>query len=104
MSEHRTEKSHELFEESKNFIPGGGQQSRRPVNFTGNYPVFMERGKGSHVYDVDGNEYIDWLLSFGPIVLGHCYPRVDQAVIREIKKGFLFDLTHPLQIELTKKL
>jgi glutamate-1-semialdehyde aminotransferase len=104
MNDHRINKSHELFEEAKKYMPGGGQQSRRPMNFTDNYPIFMERGEGAHVYDVDGNKYIDWLLSFGPIVLGHCYPKVDEAVIREIKKGFLFDLTHPLQMQLAKKL
>lgn len=104
MSDKKIEKSHELFEVAKEFIPEGGQQSRRPTSFTQNYPIFMERAKGAHVFDVDGNEYIDWLLSFGPIVLGHCYPKVDQAVIREMNKGFLFDLTNPLQVELAKKL
>jgi glutamate-1-semialdehyde 2,1-aminomutase len=104
MSDDRVKKSRELFEEAKKYLPGGGQQSRRPENFAGNYPVFMERGRGAHVYDIDGNEYVDWLLSFGPMVLGHCYPRVDEAVIREMRKGFLFDLTHPLQVALAKKL
>jgi len=104
MTKNRLEKSHELFEVAETLIPGGVQRSRRPSNFVENYPIFMERGKGSYVYDVDGNEYIDWLLSYGPIVLGHCYSKVDQAVIQEMKKGFLFDLTHPLQLRLAKKL
>jgi len=104
MSKNRVKKSYELFELAKSLIPGGVQKSRHPNRFVENYPIFMERGKGSHVYDVDGNEYIDWLLSYGPIVLGHCYSKVDQAVITEIKEGFLFDLTHPLQLKLAKKL
>lgn len=104
MSKNRVKKSYELFELAKTLIPGGVQKSRHPNRFVENYPIFMERGKASHVYDVDGNEYIDWLLSYGPIVLGHCYSKVDQAVITEIKKGFLFDLTHPLQLKLAKKL
>ncbi|MBA7484928.1 3-aminobutyryl-CoA aminotransferase [subsurface metagenome] len=104
MNKNRVKKSWELFEVAKTLIPGGVQKSRHPSGFAENYPIFMERGKGSHIYDVDGNEYIDWLLSYGPIVLGHCYSKVDQAVIEEIKKGFLFDLTHPLQLKLAEKL
>ena len=104
MRENRLKKSHDLFEVAKTLIPGGVQKSRRPSNFAENYPIFIDQGKGAHVYDVDGNKYIDWLLSYGPIVLGHCCSRVDQAVITEIKKGFLFDLTHPLQLRLAKKI
>jgi len=104
MSSDRLKQSHKLFELAKSLMPGGVQKARRPSNFSQNYPVFMERGKGAHIYDVDGNEYIDWLLSYGPIVLGHCYLKVDQAVIAEINKGFLFDLTPPLQLTLAQKL
>ena len=104
MSRDRLKQSHKLFELAKSLMPGGVQKARRPSNFSQNYPVFMERGKGAHIYDVDGNEYIDWLLSYGPIVLGHCYLKVDQAVIAEINKGFLFDLTPPLQLTLAQKL
>jgi len=104
MNEKSLEKSHELFEVAKTLIPGGVQKSRHPSMFTENYPIFIERGKGAHIYDVDGNEYTDWLLSYGPIVLGHCYSKVDQTVIAEINNGFLFDLTHPLQLRLAKKI
>jgi len=104
MNKDKVKKSHELFELAKTLSPGGVQKSRRPSNFSEDYPIFMERGRGAHVFDVDGNEYIDWLLSYGPIVLGHCYSKVDQAVIEEINRGFLFDLTHPLQLMLAKKL
>jgi glutamate-1-semialdehyde-2,1-aminomutase len=100
----RVHKSLELFEEAKKFMPGGVQSSRRPSLFAQGYPIFTDRAKGSHVWDVDGNEYIDWMLSYGPIVLGHSYLSVDQAVMSEISKGFCFDLTPPLQIELAKKL
>jgi len=93
-----------LFEIAKTLIPGEVQKSRHPHNFTNNYPIFTNRGKGAHVWDVDGNEYIDWLLSYGPIILGHCNNKVDEAVIEEMKKGFLLDLTSPLQLELIQKL
>ena len=97
-------KSYELFEEAKTVMPGGVQRSRHPLNFTGDYPVFMHRGKGSHVWDADGNEYVDWLLSYGPIILGHQSSVADEAVINEMNKGFLLDLTQELQVELARKL
>ena len=104
MSKNRIKKSCELFKIAKTLIPGGVQKSRHPSRFVENYPIFIERGKGAHIYDVDGNEYIDWVLSYGPVILGHCYSKVDQAVIAQINNGFIFDLTHPLQLELAKKL
>jgi glutamate-1-semialdehyde aminotransferase len=97
-------KSLELYKLAKTLTPGGVQKSRRPVNFGEEYPIFIESGKGAYVYDVDGNKYIDWLLSYGPIVLGHCNPKVDKAVIENIRRGYLFDLTHPIQLKLAQKL
>jgi glutamate-1-semialdehyde aminotransferase len=97
-------KSLKLFETAKGLIPGGVQKARHPKNFTENYPIFMEKGKGAHIVDVDGNEYIDWLLSYGPIVLGHSYQTIDDAVMQEMREGFLLNLTQPLQLELARKL
>ena len=79
----RVRKSRELFEQALNYMPGGVQSARRPRLFFEEYPIFMERAHGSHVWDVDGNEYIDWMQSYGPVILGHCYPKVDQAVLAE---------------------
>ena len=59
MQEDTVKKSRELFEAAKKLIPGGAQKARHPKNFTDQYPIFMERGSGAHVWDVDGNEYID---------------------------------------------
>ena len=99
------QKSHQLFKEAQDLVPGGVQKSRHPSMFVpGAYPIFMQKGEGSHIFDVDGNEYIDWLLSYGPIILGHCYPRVDEAVMREIRKGFLLNLAQPIQNDLARKL
>ena len=100
----KVQKSRELFEEAKTLMPGGVQAARRPKLFFEEYPIFMQRAKGSHIWDVDGNEYVDWMMSYGPVILGHSYPRVDQAVIEEMKNGFLFNLTPPMQLELAKKL
>jgi glutamate-1-semialdehyde-2,1-aminomutase len=100
----RVQKSRELYEESLKYVPGGVQSSRRPDLFFDEFPIFLERARGAHIWDVDGNEYVDWMLSYGPIILGHCNEEVDRAVIEETRKGFLFNLTPPVQLELAKKL
>lgn len=98
-------KSEQLFEEAQKIIPGGVTSARHPSKFVpGEYPIFMNRGKGSHVWDVDGNEYIDWIVSFGPVVLGHCNPQVDDAVRKNLEQGFCFTMVHPVQNELAKEL
>lgn len=99
-------KSLELFEEAKKLVPGGVLGIRRPYNFVeGEYPVFVESGKGSRIIDIDGNEYIDFLCAFGPIILGYREEEVDEAVIKQIRdKGFCFSLTQRYQNELAEKL
>lgn len=99
-------KSIELFEEAKTLVPGGVLGARKPGDFImGEYPIFLEYGKGCRLIDVDGNEFIDFLCGYGPIILGYREDEVDDAVIRQIKdKGFCFSLTQPYQNELAKKL
>jgi glutamate-1-semialdehyde aminotransferase len=99
-------KSLELFEEAKTLVPGGVLGARKPGDFImGEYPIFLEYGKGCRLIDVDGNEFIDFLCGYGPIVLGYREEEVDDAVIRQIKdKGFCFSLTQPYQNALAKKI
>lgn len=99
-------KSLELFEEAKTLVPGGVLGARKPGDFImGEYPIFLEYGKGCRLTDVDGNEYIDFLCGYGPIILGYREEEVDDAVIQQIKdKGFCFTLTQPYQNELARKL
>lgn len=99
-------RSVELFEEAKTLVPGGVLGARKPGDFImGEYPIFLEYGKGCRLTDVDGNEFIDFLCGYGPIILGYREDEVDDAVIRQIKdKGFCFSLTQPYQNELAKKL
>jgi len=99
----RYSRSYALFEEAKKVIPGGVQASRRPL-IEGRSPVYIERAKGSHCWDVDGNEYIDYSLSLGPIILGYAHPEVDEAVIRQLGQGIVFTFNHPLQNRLAEKL
>lgn len=94
-----------LLKQAEKLIPAGVSKIRHPSYYVpGCYPVYIDKGKGSHVWDVDGNEYIDWTLSFGPIILGHSHSEVDEPVMQRIKKGFCFSLSHPIQNELAEKL
>ena len=99
-------KSLELFEEATKLVPGGVLGARRPGDFIqGEYPIFIEHGKGGRITDVDGNEFIDFLCGYGPIILGYREEELDDAVFRQIKdKGFCFTLTQRYQNDLAKKL
>ncbi|MCX6112136.1 MAG: aminotransferase class III-fold pyridoxal phosphate-dependent enzyme [Proteobacteria bacterium] len=100
------EKSFKEFELAKTLIPGGVAGIRRPYNFVpGEYPIYFEKGKGCRITDLDGNEYIDYLCAYGPIILGYREEEVDNAVIKQIQeKGFCFSLTQRHQDLLAKKL
>jgi glutamate-1-semialdehyde aminotransferase len=95
-----------LFNEATKLVPGGVLGARKPSDFIeGEYPIFLESGKGAHLIDVDGNEFIDFLCGYGPIILGYREEEVDEAVIRQIRdKGFCFTLTQPYQNSLAQKL
>ncbi|AFM24532.1 aspartate aminotransferase family protein [Desulfomonile tiedjei] len=99
-------KSRELFDEATTLIPGGVLGARKPADFIdGEYPIFLETGKGCRLTDVDGNEFIDFLCGYGPIILGYREEEVDEAVYRQIRdKGFCFTLTQKYQNLLARKL
>jgi glutamate-1-semialdehyde aminotransferase len=99
-------KSLELFEQACTLIPGGVLGARKPGDFiAGEYPIFLESGKGARLIDVDGNEFIDFLCGYGPIILGYREKEVDEAVYKQIsEKGFCFTLTQKYQNLLAKKL
>lgn len=98
--------SFELWEKVVNRIPAGTQTlSKAPNQFVeGIYPMFLERGKGSHVWDVDGNEYIDYPCSLGAILLGYSYPRVNEAIKKQIDDGTVFSLMNRLEGEVAEQL
>jgi glutamate-1-semialdehyde 2,1-aminomutase len=101
----RTEKSRALFERAKRTIPGGaGSTARLPRNGWKPYPLFIKDGNGSRITDVDGNEYIDYLLGLGPMILGHRHPVVTAAVSDAILDyGTCFGLPYELEIEAAEK-
>jgi len=97
--------SMKMFEEAQTLSPGGVMGIRRPYNFIpGEYPIFLERGYGGHIVDVDGNDYIDMLCAYGPIIMGYNEPEINEAVKKQMDKGFCFSLVQPLQNELERKL
>ncbi len=87
-------------------IPAGTQTfSKGPNQFVnGVAPKYLLSGKGSHVWDVDGNEYIDYGMALGPIILGYSYPAVNQAIAEQLERGITFTLMHPLEVELAELL
>lgn len=97
-------RSRELLERSTGLIPahtqtlakGPGQHVR------GVAPAYLERGRGAHVWDVDGNEFIDLNMAIGPLVLGYAYPAVDEAIRRQLELGITFSLMHPLEVEVAE--
>ena len=94
-------KSEELYARAVELIPGGSQtNSKRPQGYApGVFPAYVERGKGCRVWDVDGNEYIDYILALGPISLGYCYDAVDDAVREQLGKGMIFGLLSAVEVE-----
>ena len=99
-------RSQSLFAQALDTIPGGTQLfSRRPDRYVpGATPMYIERGKGGRIWDVDGNEYIDFMMGVGPVILGHCYDAVDEAVIAQVHKGNVYSTNSPLEVELAAEL
>jgi glutamate-1-semialdehyde aminotransferase len=102
----RLEKSMSMFEEAQRLSPGGVMGIRRPYNFVqGEYPIFIDKGYGGHIVDVDGNDYIDMLCAYGPIILGYNEPEINYEVIRQMtERGFCFSLVQPVQNAFEKRI
>lgn len=84
------EKSRQIFEKATTVIPGGVNSPARAFGGVGGTPVIIDRAEGPYMYDVDGNQYIDYVLSWGPMILGHCDPRVSDALTQAVLKGTSF--------------
>ena len=94
--------SQKMFDEAKRYIPGGVNSPVRAYKAVGGYPLFIERAKGSKIYDVDGNEYIDYVMSWGPLILGHAHPQILEAVKIAVDKGTSFGAPTEAETELAK--
>lgn len=99
-------KSKKYWSRAERSIPAGTQTlSKGPTQFVqGVAPIYLQSGKGSHVFDVDGNEYIDYVMALGPITLGYSYPVTNKAAIKQLEDGITFSLMHPLEVELSELL
>jgi len=99
----RTKKSAEWFEVASRHLPGGVTGN---VKFYPPYPVYLKKAKGSHVWDLDGNDYIDYMLCFGPLILGHAHPKVIDAVRKQLDKDGtqIFGAPHQLEVRMAERL
>jgi glutamate-1-semialdehyde 2,1-aminomutase len=97
-------KSSELFAQAQRYIPGGVNSPVRAFKAVGVDPIFYAKAKGSRVWDVDDNEYIDFVGSWGPMILGHTPDHVIEAVQKQLERGTSFGAPTALEYEMAKKL
>lgn len=96
------EQSKLLFSRAQELLPGGVSSPVRAFSAVGGDPLFIERGEGPYIYDVDGNRYIDYVLSWGPLILGHAPPKVVAALEQAVRRGTSYGAPSPLEIELAE--
>ncbi|MGA2615467.1 MAG: glutamate-1-semialdehyde 2,1-aminomutase [Spirochaetia bacterium] len=97
-----TSQSEALFAEAVQLLPGGVDSPVRAFRAVGGKPLFISRGKGPYLWDVDGNRYIDYVLSWGPLAIGHAHPRVVKALAAAAQRGTSFGAPSPLELELAR--
>ena len=95
-------RSSELFKQAKEVIPGGVNSPVRAFKSVGGSPIFASKAKGAYVYDEDGNRFIDYISSWGPMILGHAHPNVINAISKTAKKGTSFGMPTSLETDLAK--
>jgi glutamate-1-semialdehyde 2,1-aminomutase len=96
------ERSIELYEQAQRLMPGGVSSPVRAFRAVGGQPLFIERAAGPYLFDVDGNRYVDYVLSWGPLILGHAHPRIVAAVAQAAARGTSFGAPSPLEVELAQ--
>jgi glutamate-1-semialdehyde 2,1-aminomutase len=99
-----TVRSAELYARALELLPGGVNSPVRAMRSIGRHPIFIARGAGSRIWDVDGNEYVDWVSSWGPLILGHAHPEVVDAVTRAAAKGTTFGAPTEGEVELAAEI
>src|SRR5210317_882543 len=96
--------SEHLFEQARRHIPGGVNSPVRAFKAVGGTPVFIDRSDGAYIFDCAGKRYIDYVLSWGPMIMGHNHPQVREAVIRQSEKGLSFGAPTELEIQLADRI
>ena len=94
------DRSESLFAQAVGLMPGGVSSPVRAFRAVGGDPLFIERGEGAYLVDVDGNRYVDYVLSWGPLILGHAHPRVVAALEEAVRRGTSYGTPSPLELEL----
>ncbi len=97
-------RSEELFLQAQTLLPGGVDSPVRAFRSVGSQPLFIDRGEGAYVFDVDGNRYLDYVLSWGPLILGHANDAISRVICETARKGTSFGAPSPLELELAKRL
>jgi glutamate-1-semialdehyde 2,1-aminomutase len=97
-----TTKSEQLFAEALQYIPGGVNSPVRAFRAVGGQPVFVDKARGAHVFDVDGREYIDYVGTWGPAILGHAPARIVRAVQEAAQQGTSFGIPNPLEVKMAR--
>lgn len=95
-------KSDQLFAQALRYIPGGVNSPVRAFRAVGGQPFFVERAKGSHVWDIDGHELIDYVCTWGPAILGHAHPKIIKAIQQAAENGTSFGIPNPLEVSMAK--
>ncbi|MGO4776977.1 aminotransferase class III-fold pyridoxal phosphate-dependent enzyme, partial [Lysobacter sp. 2RAB21] len=95
-------RSHDLFTRASQLLPGGVNSPVRAFKSVGGEPFFAERAQGAHLFDVDGNRYIDYVGSWGPMIAGHAHPQVLAAVERTMRNGLSFGVPNPLEVTMAE--
>ncbi len=96
------QKSEQAYQQAQQYIPGGVNSPVRAFQSVEISPVFVQRAKGSHLWDIDGNEYIDYICSWGPMILGHSHPMMQQGALEAIDAGISFGLPTLREVEMAK--
>ncbi len=96
------QRSIELFAQAQSLLPGGVDSPVRAFRAVGGQPLFIDRGEGAYLYDVDGNHFVDYVLSWGPLILGHAHPAIVQAITEAAARGTSFGAPSPLELDLAK--
>src|SRR5437870_13913389 len=94
--------SQELFAEALKYIPGGVNSPVRAFRAVGGQPFFVNKAHGARVGDVEGNEYVDYVCTWGPAILGHAHPRIIQAVQQAAEDGTRFGIPNPVEVTMGK--
>lgn len=98
----RYQRSSALFQDAQKYLPGGVNSPVRAFKGVGGTPIFIERAKGAYMYDADGQSYIDYINSWGPMIVGHAHPKVTEAIISQVEKGTSYGTPTELESEIAK--